>query len=182
MSITDGRQVILEKNLIPQSEKVGQQLLRELVQVQASQLYGRQSQVNASYGALLVQKDSRSCWLGHLLWVIFFTKFLLVLFVALPVLDQFLWPCVPQSQVLLVGEGQLLWSSVFLGEGDSSPSFCTFPFFSLNEMMRNLLSVREKKGLEALHQNTVIAMLPKGPSTKDYNRVGALLRLLINPS
>jgi hypothetical protein len=30
-----------------------------------------QSQMNASYGALLVQKDSRSCWLDRLLWVDF---------------------------------------------------------------------------------------------------------------
>ena len=42
-------------------------------------IYCGQSQMNASYSALLVQKDSRSYWLGRLSWVKIFPKFLLVL-------------------------------------------------------------------------------------------------------
>jgi hypothetical protein len=55
-----------------------------MVQVQASQYYCRHSQMNTFYGALLVQKDSKSCWLDRLLGVdyLIFPKFLLVHFVA----------------------------------------------------------------------------------------------------
>ena len=43
------------------------------------------------------------------------------------------------------GKGYLLWSSVSLREGGSSPSFLLFFFFSLKEMMRNSLPCSRKK-------------------------------------